>query len=33
MTKNEIIAKVKELIAAPMCNPELRAAAEAYLND
>ena len=33
MTKNEIIAKVKELIAAPMCNPELRAAAQAYLND
>ena len=31
MTKQEIIAKVNELIAAPMCNPELRAAAEAYL--
>ena len=31
MTKNEIIEKVKELIAAPMCNAELRAAAEAYL--
>lgn len=33
MNHNEVIAKVKELIAAPMCNPELRAAAEAYLND
>ena len=31
MTKNEIIEKVKELIAAPSCNPELKAAAEAYL--
>ncbi|MBQ7545215.1 MAG: heat-shock protein Hsp90 [Synergistaceae bacterium] len=31
MTKQEILAKVNELIAAPMCNPELKAAAEAYL--
>ena len=31
MTKQEITAKVQELIAAPMCNPELREAAEAYL--
>ncbi len=31
MTKNEIIAKVNELIAAPSCNPELKAKAEAYL--
>ena len=31
MTKQEIIAKVNELIVAPMCNPELKAAAEAYL--
>ena len=33
MTKNEIIAKVNELIAAPMCNPELKTAAEAYLKE
>ena len=31
MTKQELIAKVNELIAAPMCNPELKAAAENYL--
>ena len=31
MTKQEIIAKVNELIAAPSCNPALKAAAEAYL--
>lgn len=31
MTKNEIVEKVKELIAAPSCNPELKAKAEAYL--
>ncbi|MBQ7221143.1 MAG: hypothetical protein IJS28_09200 [Synergistaceae bacterium] len=31
MNKQEIITKVNELIAAPMCNPELKAAAEAYL--
>lgn len=31
MTRQEIIAKVNELIAAPMCNAELKAAAEAYL--
>ncbi len=31
MNKNEIIAKVNELIAAPTCNPEVKAAAEAYL--
>ena len=31
MTKQEIIEKVNELIAAPMCNPELRKAAEDYL--
>lgn len=31
MTKQEIIAKVEELIAAPMCNPALKAAAEEYL--
>lgn len=32
MTKQEILAKVKELIAAPMCNPELKMAAEVYVN-
>lgn len=31
MTKQEVIAKVKELVAAPMCQPALRAAAEEYL--
>ena len=31
MTKQEIIAKVNELIAAPTCNPALKAAAENYL--
>ena len=31
MNKQEIIAKVNELIAAPTCNPELKAAAENYL--
>ena len=31
MTKQEILAKVNELIAAPMCNPALRSAAEAYV--
>ena len=31
MTKNEVIEKVKELIAAPTCNAGLQAAAEAYL--
>lgn len=31
MTKQEIIAKVNELIAAPMCNPSLKSAAEEYL--
>ncbi|MBQ9418790.1 MAG: heat-shock protein Hsp90 [Synergistaceae bacterium] len=31
MTKDELIAKVNELIAAPSCNPNLKAAAEAYL--
>ena len=31
MTKNEILEKVKELIAAPSCNAELKKAAEAYL--
>ncbi len=31
MTKSEIIEKVKELIAAPTCNPELKPIAEAYL--
>ena len=33
MTKNEIIEKVKELIAAPTCNPEVKAPAEAYLEN
>lgn len=33
MNHNEVIAKVNELIAAPMCNPELKAKAEAYLNE
>ena len=33
MNHNEVIEKVKELIAAPMCNPELRAKAEAYLKE
>ena len=32
MTKQEIIAKVNELIAAPSCNPLVKAAAEKYLN-
>ena len=31
MTHSEIIEKVKELVAAPNCNPDLRAKAEAYL--
>ena len=31
MTKNELIAKVKDLIAAPTCNAELKAKAEEYL--
>ena len=31
MTKQEILAKVNELISAPMCNPELKSAAEKYL--
>ena len=31
MTKNEIIEKVKELIAAPSCCAEVKAAAEIYL--
>ena len=31
MTKQELLDEVKKLIAAPMCNPELRAKAEAYL--
>ena len=31
MNKQEVIAKVNELIAAPMCNPALKAKAEAYL--
>ena len=31
MTKNEVIEKVKDLIAAPSCNAELKAAAESYL--
>ena len=33
MNHNEVIEKVNELIAAPMCNPELRAKAEAYLKE
>ena len=31
MTKQEIIAKVNELIAAPSCNSALKSAAENYL--
>lgn len=31
MNKQELLAKVNELIAAPMCNPSLKAAAENYL--
>ena len=31
MTKQELIAKVNDLIAAPTCNPALKAAAEKYL--
>ena len=31
MTKNEIIEKINELIAAPSCNIELRTKAQAYL--
>ncbi len=31
MNKQEILAKVNELIAAPSCNPALKAKAEAYL--
>ena len=33
MNHNEVIEKVKELIAAPMCNPDLKAKAEAYLKE
>ena len=33
MTKNEIIAKVNELAAAPTCNADVKAAAEAYLKE
>ena len=33
MNHNEVIEKVKELIAAPSCNPALKAAAEKYLNE
>ncbi|MBQ9596308.1 MAG: hypothetical protein IJR35_10680 [Synergistaceae bacterium] len=31
MIKQELLDEVKKLIAAPMCNPELKAKAEAYL--
>ena len=31
MTKQELLDEVKKLIAAPMCNAELRAKAENYL--
>ena len=31
MTKQEIISKVNELIAAPSCNPAVKSAAENYL--
>lgn len=31
MIKQELLEEIKKLIAAPMCNPELRAKAEAYL--
>lgn len=31
MAKQEILAKVSELINAPSCNPALKSAAEAYL--
>ena len=31
MTKNEIIEKIKELIAAPSCCAEVKAAADIYL--
>ena len=31
MNKQEIIAKVNELIAAPSCNPAVKSAAEKYL--
>lgn len=31
MNKQELLDEVKQLIAAPMCNAELRAKAEAYL--
>ncbi|MBQ7168408.1 MAG: hypothetical protein IJR63_00725 [Synergistaceae bacterium] len=33
MTKQEILAKVNELIAAPSCNPAVRSAAETYLKN
>ncbi len=33
MTKTELLAKIDELIAAPMCQPELRTAAENYKSD
>ena len=33
MTKQEIIAKVNELIAAPSCNPAVKSAAETYLKN
>ncbi|MBQ6970845.1 MAG: heat-shock protein Hsp90 [Synergistaceae bacterium] len=32
MAKQEILDKVRELIAAPTCNPELRMTAEVYVN-
>ena len=31
MTKNEVLEKVNELIAAPSCNIELRTKAQAYI--
>ncbi len=31
MNKQEILAKVNELIAAPSCNPALKSAAQAYI--
>ena len=33
MTKQEIISKVNELIAAPTCNANLKAAAEEYVKN
>lgn len=32
MTKNDLLAKAKEMIAAPSCCPELHAAGQAWID-